>query len=367
MNCDIIKDLIPLCGEGLCSEESEKEIREHIKECESCRILYESKPVTEDDIPKIPDEKNIFRKVNKKMKKHRLLGILLLLIIFAMLLGLGYLTYGQIAKNQNCQSFETIFQSLEVKKIGKYIAEGDFEAYSEYVTTGHITDIIPYQHIDEIKENDIRLLENAYETAYGDTKPIDIIVKSTYVGMYAENSTAIFSTLTITFDNGKVFSCDFIKDVDGMYRANGMHYTQDEDFKAELEFSNALNFSSWHEVYPLGVVETLMKTEKPTKNMMLNKFHAECQNGIKNGRDSFLEKGFIIDNFFLSRYRFDPDKNMFYYEASLDASDSQGTAQLRTRIYYDHIGFYAPEKDTIQIYTNNCTPELEEALANYFG
>lgn len=41
MNCDVIKDLIPLYIDGCCSEESEKIINEHIGKCDSCRKLTE--------------------------------------------------------------------------------------------------------------------------------------------------------------------------------------------------------------------------------------------------------------------------------------------------------------------------------------
>lgn len=370
MNCNIIKDLIPLYSEGLCSEESENQIKEHIRDCEKCRMLYEHAPQnSESDTlqAETPPEKNIFKKVNKKLKHHRIVDIILLLIIAGIIAVLGWLTYGQIAKDYGCTSFETIFQSIEVRKLGNYIAEGDFESYVDYVTTGHIGDIFTAGKIDEIRANDVSLLEETYKKAYGDTKVADIKVDSTYNQMYADNSIIICSTLTITFENGKVFSADFFKDVDGLYRANSMWYVAEDNFSTEEAFSNAVNFTSWHEIYPLGVVETLMSKNQSTKEMLLNKFHLDCQEAIKNGRDSFIENGFVIDNFFLSRYRFDEALNMFYYDVAMDASDSQGTAQLRTRIYYDHIGMMAPEKDQIVIYTNGCTPELEEALLNYFG
>lgn len=41
MNCNVIKDLIPLYIDGCCSEESEKIINEHIENCGSCKKLYE--------------------------------------------------------------------------------------------------------------------------------------------------------------------------------------------------------------------------------------------------------------------------------------------------------------------------------------
>ena len=47
MNCDIIKDLIPLYIDNACSDESRYEVETHITKCESCKALYEamSKPM----------------------------------------------------------------------------------------------------------------------------------------------------------------------------------------------------------------------------------------------------------------------------------------------------------------------------------
>lgn len=39
MKCEIIRDLMPLYLDACCSEGSRKLVEEHIKECESCRIL----------------------------------------------------------------------------------------------------------------------------------------------------------------------------------------------------------------------------------------------------------------------------------------------------------------------------------------
>lgn len=41
MNCEIIKDLIPLYIDGCCSEESEKAVEEHIGNCCACEKLLE--------------------------------------------------------------------------------------------------------------------------------------------------------------------------------------------------------------------------------------------------------------------------------------------------------------------------------------
>ena len=41
MNCNIVKDLIPLYIDGCCSEESEKVVEEHIGDCDDCKRLLE--------------------------------------------------------------------------------------------------------------------------------------------------------------------------------------------------------------------------------------------------------------------------------------------------------------------------------------
>lgn len=41
MNCNVVKDLIPLYIDGCCSEESATQIKEHLSGCKPCRKLFE--------------------------------------------------------------------------------------------------------------------------------------------------------------------------------------------------------------------------------------------------------------------------------------------------------------------------------------
>ena len=50
MNCDVVKDLIPLCIDGCCSEESEKIVKEHIESCDACKKLFEDMSASPDMI-----------------------------------------------------------------------------------------------------------------------------------------------------------------------------------------------------------------------------------------------------------------------------------------------------------------------------
>ncbi len=41
MNCNTVRDLLPLYIDGCCSEESKEIVEEHIKDCEACRKIFE--------------------------------------------------------------------------------------------------------------------------------------------------------------------------------------------------------------------------------------------------------------------------------------------------------------------------------------
>lgn len=74
MHCDIVKDLLPLYVDEVCSEKSKEWIEEHLKECEECRKYCE---VLKDKNPKIETdwtssnllEGEFIRKIEKKIKK----------------------------------------------------------------------------------------------------------------------------------------------------------------------------------------------------------------------------------------------------------------------------------------------------------
>lgn len=63
MNCEIIKDLIPLYIDGCCSGESERAVEEHLKNCSECKKLFvEMKEPT--DIVATSEAPKTFNKIN---------------------------------------------------------------------------------------------------------------------------------------------------------------------------------------------------------------------------------------------------------------------------------------------------------------
>lgn len=87
--CSVIEDLLPSYIEQLCSEETSKIIKEHVKNCESCRGHYETMCEPLDTKKMVRKQKiskgNPFGKIKRK---HRIQ------IILAVLFTAGFVTVG---------------------------------------------------------------------------------------------------------------------------------------------------------------------------------------------------------------------------------------------------------------------------------
>ncbi len=76
LSCDIVRDLLPLYVDNICSEDSRKEIEEHIQVCDSCKKeleLFTNFDEMENDV----DEKAAFQNFNKKMMKSNVKKVIL--------------------------------------------------------------------------------------------------------------------------------------------------------------------------------------------------------------------------------------------------------------------------------------------------
>ena len=62
--CGIVRDLIPLYIDGVCSEESTEMVRNHIENCKECRDIYES--MKDESI-----EASVYNETEKVIGRHR--------------------------------------------------------------------------------------------------------------------------------------------------------------------------------------------------------------------------------------------------------------------------------------------------------
>ena len=71
MTCEVIRDLLPLCADGVASDESRAAVEEHIRTCAACRALYESMcaPVEAQEPAKEPDYMAAVRRQKKENRR----------------------------------------------------------------------------------------------------------------------------------------------------------------------------------------------------------------------------------------------------------------------------------------------------------
>ena len=82
MNCNMIKDLIPLYIDGCCSEESKHVVKEHIEDCDECKKLFEAMK-SSNDIVAVSKAPKTLHKINDW--KASILQSVLLFLSFALI------------------------------------------------------------------------------------------------------------------------------------------------------------------------------------------------------------------------------------------------------------------------------------------
>lgn len=86
-NCEIIRDLLPLYCDGVCSEASKKAVEEHLDECALCKAIH--RDLSKDaDIPSIDanEERNkakVLKGVKKKIILKRIIAVVVAVAITA--------------------------------------------------------------------------------------------------------------------------------------------------------------------------------------------------------------------------------------------------------------------------------------------
>ncbi len=373
MKCEIIRDLIPLCSEGLCSEESKREVEEHISTCAECKKLYENVPVGNENSAATPSEVQTFKKVRNKMKKSKLKIVILSLVLVVVVGIVGYLTVCQIGKFHDSKSFETIVQSMEVRKIAGYIADGDIDSYVDSISEGTIDDLYKFNYLNKMKEISKEKLRMSYND-FMKTREVDSIsVDSYYVSMYSENSHSICNSVLIRFkDSSDIISLDFVKDVDGKYTVYNNSLPNDKNINT---YVNTIIFANNPYLNTKGVIEIVIvkpnfyERSRPedVADIISKRFNKNSQANVNSNLISFYNNGFIVENALFSNLKLDPDKNMLYYGVSITAKDDSGTAVMITRIYTDENGLYPSDSDYTHIYRDGCSDKLVSSLEKIFG
>lgn len=132
MKCSVAKDLIPLYAEGLCSDETARELEKHFSDCEECRSLKEgfSPP---DNAEESRLKFDPFQKIGRKIRQSKIAITALCLLLTAALAAICALGYGELHPQSGWLSFSEIVQTIEINRIANYFAEGEIDRFAEFL------------------------------------------------------------------------------------------------------------------------------------------------------------------------------------------------------------------------------------------
>ena len=158
IDCDIIKDLLPLYVEGLASEKSKAVVEEHLEACEDCKKIYREmkKPEPKAHYNREPAES--FRRYVKKEKRK--LSIKTALVTAVIILAVGavrvFLLGGAFAFLAWDSANAEIFEDTDVSHYSRYMGEGAEKEYAEKWDMDE--SIFPEEITDEMQVTDYKMV-----------------------------------------------------------------------------------------------------------------------------------------------------------------------------------------------------------------
>jgi len=367
MKCNIVKDLLPLYAEGLCSSETAEEIREHLEGCPECKKLSDC-DLSAGKLPEA-DKDTAMKKVNRSFRKKKLIIRILSGVLAAVLLVTGVLTVGQALQVPYLPSFETIITKHYAKRIvdsitngyyGGAVLEMSYDYMENIVSEGEVRD----DFFENVEKKDTEALEKAWEGAYGNTKLKDYKLKCTYGDVIRGTEKAVICVADLVFEDGRTQQLYVVKNTDGLYKV----FTTVQDTEEEKHLSDTLLYLSLRNIWNTSCwLEKALVRDKAldtNKNIMESYFISD---GVTDRMDDLYSSGCRITNSVFSGVCSDTEGERFYYKVSITAEDDKGRAVLNTRLYFDENGIYSPAPEDVTIISDGCGKDLTEKLSRFFG
>ena len=401
MKCEVIRDLIPLYEEKLCSPESADLVAEHIETCAGCRALIEMLPKTELPKTELPDaglnEIKPFVKIKRKLRARVIALIALGAVLLAVLIPIGYLTVNQIFHINGGTDFEDLIYKHEARQFAEMIAEGRMEEYVQRCDNGYYTnpDGTRFSYRDVYLEK----LNAAYEAV----KKYNPRVGEIHSDYFNHNN---------SFWRDQHFFLEFTRSDGSVHQVRiGSQYAGSSEngilMETPVEISKLYGFDSektWYENYSdmdeysptdLREIATYINTlyladggdydikmiekflHKPTADaypedsmdflphLIAIRFDISDYKAVYNGFADFKRSNYILDAA-VGGEQFDSERNMFYYPVMLIGSDGEREVIASMKLYYDDVyGLHSPRPEDIKGITGDS--DLEKKLAAIFG
>lgn len=153
ISCDLVKDLIPLYQDEVCSLDSKNIVEEHINKCEDCRRYFVSLSKNI-GIETVDVEKNLenisVKKCFRKIKKRFLSILLSVVIALPVLVLLFILSVNEIRREGVC--FSNMDDLYRANRYMKYMVTGDY--HNAFLQTDQKGNHESISNVKDIDEND---------------------------------------------------------------------------------------------------------------------------------------------------------------------------------------------------------------------
>ncbi|MBQ8597401.1 MAG: zf-HC2 domain-containing protein [Lachnospiraceae bacterium] len=141
ISCDVILDLLPLYEDGCCSEQSQKLVEEHLKECADCKkkVQQYQESLLPESIQSEVDEE-VIKKGIQKINRWRIRGIVSVCLVISLLLVL--LPAWNYARGEGL-TYANLRAVYTAYAFGNALASGDYEkAYDFWDMESHYNDLL---------------------------------------------------------------------------------------------------------------------------------------------------------------------------------------------------------------------------------
>lgn len=237
MKCNIARDLLPLYAEGLCGEETTRELEKHFAECKECAALKNDSALSEKSGGDYEKEIKPFKKLHRRLRANIFVIIALGLVAAAVLIFLGGLAYGELNPVSGWKSFSEIAHVMEVRRVAGSLEKGDIDGFAEHL---HSSDI---WHTQSAASSVLNAFKSAYKEELSG-KNCKIMNVETDTLIYKNDVRDYMSDVTLDYD-GERITLRFIKQSSGykVYAADGEESAAMKALNAYAALDNIVEYS----------------------------------------------------------------------------------------------------------------------------
>lgn len=391
MTCEIIKDLLPLYADGICSEESAAQIKEHLEECEECRRKLEhyQASIAQKDTQDAKEDDMLrpMKKVKRKLRRHKWLSVTLGIFLTILLAGLGVLTVGEI--NGHVISFTTCTNIIRLNYITHQLTKGNtdvllnalsFRIEDVYAVKG----VSNFEDMKAYKEQVKKQMDEAY-AYYFEGKDISVKLSDVEMQGYAYDDSSVF------VPSSSIYMYDFYEEKNHVlsmwfFDRDGKYYIEEsglDDISAEHSPSFSSSSLPMEEIlkeisrYAIKRRYDDFSQNKEIKNstpltLLFRKFSDETdeENGysqdLRKRTIALYEKGWAVKEFMYTVDSYDEKLGRWFYKLLFvfeNPETGESCMMEQQFICYDAFLYAVEDKPAVILY---CTESVSQEIRNLF-